>query len=743
MRKVPATISSMLLVSASITAAYAQQAPATPAPDPKAPVQQARPDLVAQANTPTPSPGTPSSRANEPERLEQITVTTGQRNAKAIDKIPGAVTVVSPEEIQHTLLQTEDATAVLARTVPGYAEASQAMSNTGENLRGRIALRLFDGIPQGSPLREGTRNATFTDMGIIGRIEVINGPSASEGIGAAGGIINYISKTPTKMGDEYSITARYGSQFKDDSRIWKIGATFARKTEQFDALVSVSHVDRGMTYDGNGRRIGLNTSGSVADSKADNIFAKFGVDFGADRGQRLQLSLSDFYIKGKGNYVLVDGDRATGVTNTSERGQPLGAKAELNHFKQVSVAYRNDDFLTGNLAADIYYAEQAMRYPAEDGADRQDPLIAPIGTLVDQSEIRARKKGLRTSWDKIDLLFKGFELKLGLDLTEDRADQRLALTDRLWVPPLDYKSVAPFTQVSYDYGPLTVSAGFRREDGRLHVDSYRTTFFRNRVFVQGGTLDYTASLPNYGAILRLPEGFSIFASDSKGFTLPNVGIPLRNINTPGRRVEDVADLQAVIVKNDEVGVNWRNRIASFSASKYFSKSALGTSLSIDPVTNDFILTRVPTKIRGFEFSGEVQVVPDVRLSALYSRIRGRTSSVANGPINKDMGVLDVNPDKLGATVTWKFMPNADVTVGATKLYSRSINERTSAEEKTIGYTLYDLSASYDAGKIGRFGLGIENLTDKFYILSWSQVPGFRNYWAGRGRVVTTTYTLTF
>ena len=95
------------------------------------------------------------------------------------------MTLISKEEIGHTLNLTDDATAVLSRIVPGYAESSQAMSNTGENLRGRTALRLLDGVPQGSPLREGTRNGTFTDMGLIGRIEVINGPSASEGIGAA------------------------------------------------------------------------------------------------------------------------------------------------------------------------------------------------------------------------------------------------------------------------------------------------------------------------------------------------------------------------------------------------------------------------------------------------------------------------------------------------------------------------------------------------------------------------------
>ncbi len=733
MKKVPATISSLLFAAAS-TAALAQQPAAPPPEDPS--TQSPKP--APKGNPPATSP----ARTGDPEQLERITITTGQRNAKAVDKIPGAITVIGQEEIQHTLLETEDATAVLARTVPGYSESSQALSNTGENLRGRVALRLFDGIPQGSPLREGTRNATFTDMGVIGRIEVINGPSASEGIGAAGGIINYISKVPTKMGDEYSFTTRYGSQFHGDSAVWKIGATFTRKTEQFDALISVSHVDRGMTYDGNGRRIGLNTSGSVADSKADNVFAKFGVDFGAELGQRVQLSLSDFDIKGKGNYVLVDGDRSIGLTSTSERGQPLGAKTELNHFKQVAVSYRNDNFLTGNVAADIYYAEQAMRYPAEDGADRQDPLIAPIGTLVDQSEIRARKKGFRTSWDKENLLIKGLELKLGLDLTADRVDQRLALTDRLWVPPLDYKSVAPFTQLSYDIGPLTVTGGFRHESGRLSVDSYRTTFFRNRVLVQGGTLDYKSSLPNIGAVLRLPEGFSIFASDSKGFTLPNVGIPLRNINVPGRRVEDVSDLQAVVVKNKEVGINWRNRIASFSGSVYESKTALGTSLSIDPISNDFVLSRVPTRIRGLELSGDLLATKELKLSALYSRIRGKTNFVTNGPLDKDLGVLDVNPDKIGGAIAWNFLPGANATFGATKLLSRHLNQGTRSEEQTYGYTLYDLSASYDT-RFGKFGVGIENLTDKFYVLSWSQVPGFRNYWAGRGRVATTTYNVTF
>ena len=51
--------------------------------------------------------------------------------------------------------------------------------------------------------------------------------------------------------------------------------------------------------------------------------------------------------------------------------------------------------------------------------------------------------------------------------------------------------------------------------------------------------------------------------------------------------------------------------------------------------------------------------------------------------------------------------------------------------------------NYNISKVGRFSLGIENLLDKQYILTWSQVPGFRNYWAGRGRMYSFTYERTF
>jgi iron complex outermembrane receptor protein len=74
---------------------------------------------------------------------------------------------------------------------------------------------------------------------------------------------------------------------------------------------------------------------------------------------------------------------------------------------------------------------------------------------------------------------------------------------------------------------------------------------------------------------------------------------------------------------------------------------------------------------------------------------------------------------------------------------RDINAGTPQAEHTRGYTLYDLTVNYETEKLGALSLGVENLTDKFYFLSFSQIDFFRNYFAGRGRTVSLTYRYDF
>jgi iron complex outermembrane receptor protein len=88
--------------------------------------------------------------------LEAVVVT-ATRGSKALDRIPGAVGVISRADIETQTLVSEDPSALLALQVPGYAPSRQKLSSFGEGLRGRNALLLLDGIPQTNPLRFGGR----------------------------------------------------------------------------------------------------------------------------------------------------------------------------------------------------------------------------------------------------------------------------------------------------------------------------------------------------------------------------------------------------------------------------------------------------------------------------------------------------------------------------------------------------------------------------------------------------------
>src|SRR5690606_10815822 len=150
--------------------------------------------------------------------------------------------------------------------------------------------------------------------------------------------INYISASPTQEGSQFRLISRYSTQFKDDSAGWKVGMNFMHKQDNFDAVVGVSRIERGMGYDADGVRLGMNTSGSVNDSVANNLFVKAGINFGEAEEKRLQISYSDFKIEGNGNYIQVDGCRyepgwcEDPHPNTSERGHLFGSKAEFNDF---------------------------------------------------------------------------------------------------------------------------------------------------------------------------------------------------------------------------------------------------------------------------------------------------------------------------------------------------------------------------------------------------------------------------
>jgi iron complex outermembrane recepter protein len=681
--------------------------------------------------------------AEEPMKEVVVTAT---RNSKSVDKIPGAVSVISQRELEAQYLLADDPSAALATYIPGYAPSRQKMSSTGESLRGRNTLILLDGVPQTNPLRGGMREGYVADTAIIERVEVINGASAMQGMGATGGIVNYITKSPKAEGTTQSVNVRLSSQLRHDSLDWKTGYTLQHKSGDFDLLAFGSIQQRGLGYDGKGRPLGIESvQGDTMDAEGTDLFFKIGRNFG---DQRLQLTVNRFRMEGDGDYKPVNANFATGTPTSSTPGTPPGAPPR-NKVETSSLEYRHNALLGGSFNAQLFKQDFASLYGATNTSTFQDVAIAPKGTLYDQSEVVADKYGAKMTYVRPDTLVNGLEFTAGLDYLRDRTKQWLAGTGRTWVPTLDFTSLAPFTQLEYEIGPLTVRGGVRHEDAKLNVDTYTTLAAYGSRLVQGGERSFTKNVKNIGAVWRFNQNWSAFVSSAEGFGLPDVGLVLRAVNKPGQSVDQLFDMQPVITRNNEIGVNWRGAMGSLGASVYDSRSKLGTALRVN-AAGIGQLDRVPTTVRGWEVSGELRASKTLSAFGSFARTMGKTATAAGAPMDVELGARSQGPGKLVAGTNWQFMPKATMRLQATTLFDRDINigrtvGTTNLEEHFNGYTLVDLAGSYDS-PWGKLGVGIENLADRQYIGYYPQSVSYKDpvsHFAGRGRTLSVSLTRSF
>lgn len=690
----------------------------------------------------------PPLEPDSPIRLDAF-VTTATRTAKAIEKIPGAVEVISRQNLDTQLLIADDPSQALATFVPGFAPSRQKLTQTGETLRGRPILYLLDGIPQSNPLRAGMREGYFADSLIIDRIEVVSGANAIHGAGATGGIINYITKTARQPGTRQSLTTQISTQGEDDDLSWKAGYAIQHKQGALDVLAFAGVQRNGMRHDGRGRAIGIDTvQGDTVDSFGYDVFVKTGYEFG--EAQRLQFSANRFDLEGDGDYRLASGNRALGLPTTSVRGTPPGKPAR-NLIATLSLDYTHRALFGGQLTAQLFKQDFSSLYGATNAVTFQDTTLAPAGTLYDQSEIVADKNGAKITYARRDTWVDGLELTGGLDWLNDTTQQGLAGTGRTWVPPLDYTSIAPFAQAEYERGPITLRAGVRWENAELDVAPYQTLAFYGRQHVQGGTLSFSEPVFNAGGIVRLGRGFSAFYAYTEGFGLPDVGLILRAVNQPNRRVDRLLELIPVLTKNNEFGLTWRGGRGSLAVSVYESESDFSSVVRINTQGIGQV-DRVPTRVRGAEFTGEWRVIPTVTLNATAALLDGRTAIGAGQPLDLDLGARNIGPDKFMAGITWRARPDLSLRVQTSTFLDRDINigrntTSTRFEEHFDGYTLVDLALTWKTRR-GTFGLGLENVLNRQYYGYYAQADvnaalSNDSFFAGRGRTLTLRHSWEF
>jgi iron complex outermembrane receptor protein len=283
-------------------------------------------------------------------------VVTASRIETPRSALAATVEIIDAEAIVQQTALAASAVDTVSAVVPSFSPTRQKLSGFGETLRGRSPLYLVDGVPQSTPLRDDSRDGYTIDPFFIDRVEVIFGSNAIQGIGATGGVVNYV--TARKPSESEGLAGRMMAQITTDDEIQgdgvgtKIAAIGGRDFGAFDLSLGAAFETRGAYYDADGRRVGFDgAQGEVQDSRALSLFARAGWDLGGQR--RLEGWVNRFELEGDGDYVTVAGDRATGVPTTAVRGAAPGEQPS-NAVTSAALTYTDRDLFGGVLRAQVF-----------------------------------------------------------------------------------------------------------------------------------------------------------------------------------------------------------------------------------------------------------------------------------------------------------------------------------------------------------------------------------------------------
>lgn len=704
--------------------------------------------------------------ANEPADADEIVVTAA-RTILPPNALPLTIDVIDKKTLDQQIAISGSVTDAVANLTPSFSPTRQKLSGAGETLRGRSPLYAINGIPQSTPLRDGSRDGFTIDGFFVDRVELIYGSNALQGIGGTGGIVNQVTVgAPQQDGVSGRILLQgtADNDFRGDGIGGKAAGLVQYKAGRFDATVGAAYEKRGVFYDGDGRRVGLNlTQGETQDSNTLSLFARLGYQVG-ETG-RLDLIASRFELDGDGDYVALPGNRATGVSTSAVRGDPPGIPA-ASRTESIALSYTDTALWGGNLVSQIFFNRTHDTFGGEIAPipTFQDPAIAPPGTLFDQSENRSRKLGGKISYERAIPGFEALTATLGFDALTDSTEQRLIATGRAWVPPTDFRSLAPFVQANlalFDK-KLRLAGGVRYENVKITVDDYHTlasTTFRNNnpatyggVAVAGGSPTFSDALVNGGVILEPVPGIRAYASYAEGFTVPDIGRITRAVGTAGVDIDNFLDIAPIVSNNREIGVEVKRGPLDASVTYFWSSSDKGQLLIANP-GGIFDVQRLRVEIQGLEVNLGVRLPIDgLRVNVGYAHLAGRYDSdtVPDGKVDTDLDGTNISPDRLNLAADYSsgpFSARVQTQFFLSRRFdgrARAIDDANPAHPQRLylndfgGYTLTDAYLRYQTS-LGGLTFSVSNLFDKQYIdySSDTRLPTDNlSYFAGRGRSFT-------
>ncbi|WP_042143187.1 MULTISPECIES: TonB-dependent receptor [unclassified Pseudoalteromonas] len=673
------------------------------------------------ANTQTPK---------QTEDLERIIVT-GSRIIENIDEVPASITVITRQQIEAHLKVSSELQNLLSILVPGMAPSTGTSSNSSQTLRGRSPLVMIDGVPQSTPLRNGALGIRTLDPSAIERIEVIKGATSVYGNGAAGGIINYITKKASSdkvLSGEASFSTRFNAVKLEDSVGTRFSSAINGQLDKFNYVVSASYEENGVQRDAEGDIIGLKYG--LSDSTIQNYFTKLGYQVDDTK----DLSITYNYYKSQQETDLIDvvGNINTGIktyaikapAGTDLPGEPQGPRGNHN----VMFKYTDTELLDNTqLTVDAYTQkiENVFFY---------SPVLANPSEGFDggQSLIKSEKTGLRITlnsqidWGNVEATFI-----YGIDALNDVTSQPM-VDGRVWVPEMDMNNLAGFLQSKWAINDdFIIKAGIRQENIDLQVNDFETLKLCRTadqcsvpVSVKGDTLEYDATTYNLAFKYNYSDSFSPFISYSQGADISDIGRLLRTAT-----VTDISDIrtEASIIDNYELGFTSEFDDVRFEFSAYRSTSELGTTNKFDPTTGVYLPVRAPQEIWGYEALVVYKINEALNFNATYSWVEGK-----NTQDDVYLGAKQISAPKATMNLQWQPIQNTDLSltylhVGDRKRFNPNEDGNYVGDQGPIdSYNVFNLSANYNIEQWSLFA-GVENLFNQDYYSARSQGYSYKGY----------------
>lgn len=706
-------------------------------------------------------------------------VTTATRSQVSMAAVPGAVTVVTHEQIDEQTKTNPQLGPLLAQLVPGLGAATENVSNYGQNIRGRELLLLIDGVPQ-STSRNVTRDFINIDPAMIERVEVVRGATSIYGNGATGGVINIITKsgTPGDLRFSTSISTQASLSKLGDGLGPRVAQQLSGSSGPVDFMASGAFGHTGALFDAEGDRIPPDPTGQggFAETNSYDFFGKAGYTFGA---HRLQLSANWLHTKQSTDFASDYSINSLPPYDQKARALP-GLELDRGQGTDntmLNLEYSVEAPLGNHLRAQAFHRDYETVFRPFD--DRRyevvtDTLSGGATTTrreyvrgdVMQSYVKSEKSGGRLDIETPLSSRFGASVLWGADYTDETTSQPVYLFDSVafvqsdgrifrktgdavFVPPLDLRTLGLFAQLSATpVDRVVLRAGIRHERASIALDDFTAL---NGVSVDGGEMRFTPTLFNAGAVVTITDAINVFGGYSEGFSLADLGRVIREPAADFTLGSREAEPQRV--KQFEGGIRGSWRAIQTSLTAFRNTSELGTSLGAN-----LTVVRAPERVYGVELTLDAQPTRTLNFGGTATWTEGDYfTAVGSDSSWQPLNSFRIQPLKLTAYAEHQTLPGWRNRVQL--LYSGSRDRAYDAVLDVPGvdpvnppfgsrpvssYTVVDLLSTVDAGP-GQLSLGVRNLFNEEYfpIVSQLMPVGNVSYSAAPGATLTLGYTVSY